>query len=214
MLDSRPEDEAAYRLLRASGEQLTCLHAAASRPGWNWFEPELAYDNARLPQALIRAGERLGDAAMVALGLSTLGWLVAVQTGPRGNFRPVGSNGFGRAYAPPLAFDQQPLEATATIDAAVTAFAASGDARWRKVARDAFGWFFGDNDAGVPIADLASGGCFDGLMASGVNRNQGAESILSLHLAASSMNTMGILGKLGGHHAPPATETQIVAATA
>ena len=214
VLDSRPEDEAAYRLLRASGEQLMCLHAAASRPGWNWFEPELAYDNARLPQALIRAGERLGEPAMISLGLSTLRWLVAVQTGPRGNFRPVGSNGFGRAYAPPLAFDQQPLEATATIDAAVTAFAASGDVRWRKVARDAFGWFFGDNDAGIPIADLAGGGCFDGLMASGVNRNQGAESILSLHLAASSMKAMGISGKLGGHHAPLATETQIVAATA
>ena len=214
VLDSRPGDEAAYRLLRASGEQLVRLHAAASRPGWNWFEPELAYDNARLPQALIRAGERLGDDAMVALGLSTLGWLVGVQTGPRGNFRPVGSNGFGRAYAPPLAFDQQPLEATATIDAAVTAFGASGDARWRTVARDAFGWFFGDNDAGVPIADLASGGCFDGLMASGINRNQGAESILSLHLAVAAMGNIGVSRNWSGHQAAPATDTDIVAATA
>jgi hypothetical protein len=213
ILDNRPGDEAGYRLLRASGEQLMRLHAAASRPGWNWFEPELAYDNARLPQALIRAGSRLGDSAMVTLGLSTLDWLVAVQTGPRGNFRPVGSNGFGRAYAPPLAFDQQPLEATATIDAALAAYDASGDARWRKAARGAFGWFFGDNDAGVMIADLASGGCFDGLMASGVNRNQGAESILSLHLAAAAMRTIGYSGKWGGHRSAPATEAQIVAAT-
>ena len=213
VLDSRPGDEAALRLLRASGEQLLRLHTAASRPGWNWFEPELAYDNARLPQALIRAGERLGDDAMITLGLSTLTWLVAVQTGPRGNFRPVGSNGFGRAYAPPLTFDQQPLEAAATIDAAAAAHTASGDARWRTVARDAFGWFFGDNDAGVPIADLASGGCFDGLMATGVNRNQGAESILSLHLAASSMKNMAPAGYWGGHRAAPATETEIVAAT-
>ena len=214
ILDSRPGDMAAYRLLSASGEQLVRLHAARSRPGWNWFEPELAYDNARLPQALISAGVRLGDDAMVALGLSTLRWLVAVQTGPRGNFRPVGSNGFGRAYAPPLAFDQQPLEATATIDAAVTAFGASGDARWRTVARDAFGWFFGDNDAGVPIADLASGGCFDGLMASGINRNQGAESILSLHLAVAAMGNIGVSRNWSGHQAAPATETDIVAATA
>lgn len=211
VLDSRPGDEAAYRLLSASGEQLMRLHAGASRPGWNWFEPELAYDNARLPQALIRAGQRLGDDQMVALGLSTLGWLVAVQTGPRGNFRPVGSNGFGRAYAPPLAFDQQPLEAAATIDAAVTAFEASNNMRWRKVARDAFGWFFGDNDAGVPIAEIASGGCFDGLMASGVNRNQGAESILSLHLAAASMKKLAGAGNGGGHRAVPATETEPVA---
>ena len=31
------------------------------------------------------------------------------------------------------------------------------------------------------------GSCFDGLMATGINRNQGAESILSLHLAALTM---------------------------
>ena len=96
----------------------------------------------------------------------------------------------------------------------MTAFGASGDARWRTVARDAFGWFFGDNDAGVPIADLASGGCFDGLMASGINRNQGAESILSLHLAVAAMGNIGVSRNWSGHQAAPATETDIVAATA
>ncbi len=112
---------------------------------------------------------------------------MACQTGPRGSFRPVGSNGFGRVYAAPLAYDQQPLEASATIDAAAAAYAVSADERWRTVARDAFGWYFGDNDRGVAIADASDGGCFDGLMATGVNRNQGAESILSLHLAAATM---------------------------
>lgn len=213
ILSSRKGDETALGLLSASGEQLLHLHGAASRPGWNWFEPELAYDNARLPQALIRAGERLGDERMLTLGLSTLGWLVAVQTGPRGNFRPVGSNGFGRAYAPPLAFDQQPLEAAATIEAANAAHAATGDGRWLNVARTAFGWFFGDNDAGAPLADLADGGCFDGLMANGVNRNQGAESILSLHMAAMSMAGARSKSEWGGQHVGRATETELVAAT-
>ena len=124
---------------------------------------------------------------MIGTGLATLDWLVSRQTGPRGCFRPVGSNGFGRAYAEPLAYDQQPLEAAATVDAAAAAFAVSGDERWRAVARDAFGWYFGDNDRGIALADPADGGCFDGLMATGVNRNQGAESILSLHLAAARM---------------------------
>ena len=109
------------------------------------------------------------------------------QTGPRGSFRPVGSNGFGRPYAAPLAYDQQPLEATATIDAAAAAYEVSGDERWAKVARDAYGWFFGDNDRGIPLADPVEGGCYDGLMATGINRNQGAESILALHLAAATM---------------------------
>ena len=129
----------------------------------------------------------LDKPVMVERGLSTLRWLIDHQTGPRGTFRPVGCNGFGRPYAPSLAFDQQPVEAACTIDACAAAFDATGHDEWRAHARHAFGWFFGDNDAGVPLASADDGSCFDGLMATGINRNQGAESILSLHLAALTM---------------------------
>jgi hypothetical protein len=43
------------------------------------------------------------------------------QTSPEGRFRAVGTESFGRPYAEPLPFDQQPLEAQATIDACVAA---------------------------------------------------------------------------------------------
>ena len=184
LLNRHPDDALAKSLLEASGEQLMATHRESSRHDWNWFEPELSYDNARLPEALIRSGMASDDTARIELGLSTLRWLIARQTGPRGTFRPVGSNGFGRAYAPPLAFDQQPVEAWATIDACAAAFSATGHDEWRTHARHSFGWFFGDNDAGIPLADANDGSCFDGLMATGINRNQGAESILALHLAA------------------------------
>ena len=187
LLQARPDHGLARWLLEQSAEQLMNLHIRYSREGWDWFEPELAYDNARLPEVLIRAGMVLDEPAMVDRGLATLNWLARQQTGPRGTFRPVGCHGFCRPYAPPLAFDQQPVEAAATIDAAATAYEASGHEEWRQVARDAFAWFFGDNDAGVPLADSRDGSCFDGLMATGINRNQGAESILSVHLAALTM---------------------------
>ena len=35
---------------------------AIATPDWRWFEDQLTYDNARLPQALIAAGHRLGNA--------------------------------------------------------------------------------------------------------------------------------------------------------
>ena len=194
-------------LLETSGRQLMKLHDESSRHDWNWFEPELAYDNARLPEALIRAGMALGDQAMVERGDSCLRWLIKRQTGPRGTFRPVGSNGFGRAYAPPLAFDQQPVEAAATIDACAAAFGATGNDEWRAHARHAFGWFFGDNDAGVPLADTKDGSCFDGLMATGINRNQGAESILALHLAALTMRNAFAASKRTGQPGRIAPET-------
>jgi hypothetical protein len=172
----------------------------------------LAYDNARLPELLIRAGMALDEPAMVECGLATLRWLVRHQTSPRGMFRPVGCHGFFRPYAAPLAFDQQPIEASATIDAAAAAFEASGATEWRTVADRAFAWFWGDNDAGIPLADARDGGCFDGLMATGINRNQGAESILSLHLAALTMREAFGGRKWAGQDGSSAADTGSFAA--
>jgi hypothetical protein len=38
-------------------------------------------------------------------------------------------------------------------------------------------WFLGHNDLNMPLYDPKTGGCRDGLMADGINQNQGAESI-------------------------------------
>ncbi len=208
-----PDHELANRLVRHSAEQLMRLHEQDSCDGWDWFEPALAYDNARLPEALILAGKALGEPQMIERGLSTLAWLVQQQTSPRGAFRPVGCKSFGRPYAPPLAFDQQPLEATATIDAAAAAFRVTGDEHWRAVAQQAFAWFFGDNDAGMPLADASDGSCFDGLMATGINRNQGAESILALHLAAQTMREAFGASKQAGQLRASTAEARSFAAT-
>ncbi|MGJ3628026.1 hypothetical protein AB5I41_15455 [Sphingomonas sp. MMS24-JH45] len=55
----------------------------------------LAYDNARLPEALLRAGLALSD-DLIACGLQTLDWIMSKQTAPQGHFRAVGSSSFGR----------------------------------------------------------------------------------------------------------------------
>jgi len=213
LLEAFPNHEIAHQLIRQSAEQLMRLHGQYARDDWDWFEPSLAYDNARLPETLIRAGRALGEPEMLDRGFSTLGWLVSQQRSPRGAFRPVGCKSFGRTYAPPLAFDQQPIEATATIDAAAAAYRASSEDKWRHVAQSAFAWFFGDNDAGVPLADASDGSCFDGLMATGINRNQGAESILALHLAAQTMREAFGVSKQAGQLRVSASETRSFAAT-
>lgn len=213
LLQSRPDHDLARWLVEQSAEQLINFHYRYAREGWDWFEPELAYDNARLPEVLIRSGMLLGEQSMVDRGFATLRWLSRQQTGPRGTFRPVGCHGFCRPYAPPLAFDQQPIEAAATIDAAAAAYEASGREEWRQVARDAFAWFFGDNDAGVPLADSRDGSCFDGLMATGINRNQGAESILSVHLAALTMRESFSGVKRAGQERETTSEARTFAAS-
>lgn len=183
MLEAKPGHRLSLEILQKFPDIHLALLDKARRPEWQWFEIVLAYDNARLPQALIRAGQALGRQDLIDCALSTLDWIVAKQTSPEGRFRAVGSESFGRPYAEPLQFDQQPLEAQATVDACAAAFDATGDRRWHDEAQRAYGWFLGANDLDLPLASVADGGCFDGLMPTGLNRNQGAESILALQLA-------------------------------
>jgi len=183
MLEARPGHDLALSILKRFPDDHLALLDEARRPEWQWFEIVLAYDNARLPQALIAAGKAIGRDELVETGLATLDWIVGKQTSPEGRFRAVGAESFGRPYADPLPFDQQPLEAQATVDACITAWQATGDRRWVAEAEKAYHWFLGANDLELPLASGPDGGCFDGLMPTGLNRNQGAESILALQLA-------------------------------
>src|SRR5690606_4780681 len=118
------------------------------------------------------------------------------QQSPAGHFRPVGTESFGKPFAPPAAFDQQPLEATATIDACLSAFRADGDARWGEAAEQALGWFDGENDLGVALASEDGTLCHDGLTPHGLNLNLGAESVLALQMARQAMGQLDL--ELGG----------------
>jgi glycosyltransferase involved in cell wall biosynthesis len=191
MIEARPGHRVACQILERFADELLALLAEQRRPEWRWFEIVLAYDNARLPEALIRAGRALGRDDLLRCGLDTLDWIVAKQTSPEGRFRAVGTESFGRPLADPLPFDQQPLEAQATIDACAAAFDATGDRRWLTEAERAYGWYLGQNDLDLPLASADDGGCFDGLMPTGLNRNQGAESILALQMASCTISALG-----------------------
>ncbi|WP_026783042.1 glycosyltransferase [Pleomorphomonas koreensis] len=184
-----PGHRPARTLLDVFSTQLHDLLREQRRPDWLWFEPVLAYDNARLPEALIRAGRHLGRPEMVADGLAALGWLAGMQTGDGGHFRPVGTESFGRLYSRPLPFDQQPVDAWAMIDACLAAFEADGDTEWRRHAEAALDWYLGRNDLGLRLA-TADGGCYDGLQVDRVNLNQGAESILAFQFSVSAMRRL------------------------
>ncbi|MBB4632913.1 glycosyltransferase [Sphingosinicella soli] len=187
VLEAVPDHTAARTIAEGSGARLLRILDAARRPDWTWIENVLAYDNARLPEALLVAGRFLKNTAFIETGLAMLRWIVEQQTAPAGHFRAVGSESFGRSYKRPLPFDQQPLEAHATLEACIAAFDVTGDRFWLDAGRSCYQWFLGHNDLGTPLATRADGGCFDGLTPVGVNRNQGAESLLALQLSSCAM---------------------------
>lgn len=154
---------------------------------WPWCEDGLTYDNARIPQALIASGRALGDEELVHAGVSALQWLAKIQTSDNGNFSPVGSNGFFRRGESRAQFDQQPLEACASVSACLDAWHATGDERWAREMWHVFSWYLGENDVNTPLYDPITGGCRDGLHTDRANENQGAESTLSFLLALVDM---------------------------
>ena len=108
-----------------------------------------------------------------------------VQTAPNGVFRPVGNRGWypQSRLGHPAQFDQQPIEAHATVSACLAAWQVTQQDSWFHLAENTFQWFLGSNDLDVPLYDPSNGGCCDGLQEHGVNENQGAESLLAYHLS-------------------------------
>lgn len=167
--------------------RLVELHGNVAGPDWDWFEEILTYDNARLPHALILTGRFTERPDILDLGLHTLRWLLEIQTSPSGAFTPIGSNGFYERGRVRARFDQQPIEACATVSACQEAHRITGDDFWRRKAQRVFEWFLGRNDLGLSLYDPDTGGCRDGLHPDRVNENQGAESTLSFQLALAEM---------------------------
>jgi glycosyltransferase involved in cell wall biosynthesis len=190
----RPDDDFAAQLRLRLASRLIVLLRQVETPDWIWFEEGLSYDNARLCEALIRCGRSTGVAGYVVEGLRTLKWLIARQTSSAGLFRPMGTSGFRDVRLPPRAFDQQPVEAAATIAACLVASRTTGEQRWQVEAARAFEWFSGGNDLDQPLVDVATGSCKDGLHPDRVNENCGGESVVSYLLGLADMEQFERVG--------------------
>ncbi len=191
---SQVRDELAGRLLK--------LYQQNRTDEWRWFENELSYCNAVLPQALLVCGESIPNSDMTDAGLESLNWFADLQRSREGHFVPIGSNGFYQKGGERARFDQQPVETQTMVSACLEAFRITKDKRWNKEARRAFDWFLGRNDLNLSVYDPTTGGCRDGLHSDRLNENQGAEStlaflqsLLELRLAEQTHLTMETLLK-------------------
>ncbi len=170
--------------LRYLADEILASYEATATRDWRWFEDRMTYDNARLPEALIRAGQSLKEPRYGEVGLAALGFYESV-TIENGIHVPIGNDGWYHRGDRRARYSQQPLEASALVDAELAAFDLTGDGGHVATAELALEWYYGKNSRGVTMAN--GGGCYDGLAEDSVNTNMGAESTLALLSAAYAM---------------------------
>ncbi|MDY6788102.1 MAG: glycosyltransferase family 4 protein [candidate division WOR-3 bacterium] len=147
---------------------------------WKWCEDMVAYENARIPQALYAYGGFFNDKDVFALADRTFRWLIEIQFDKHHNrFSIIGNENWMTRSGIRSQFDQQPVEIAAIIDAAYEGFKYTGDAFFEDIIEKSIDWYLGNNDSGEYVYDFKTGGARDGIHALGLNLNEGAESTLS-----------------------------------
>jgi len=193
-------DRSVEELQHALADRLRGLFHRTSSSDWPWFEDRLTYCNARLAQAMLVTGDRLGDEEAISIGARSLAWLESQQRSDEGDFVPIGCNGFYVRGQGKATFDQQPVEACAMVSAYLDARRITGEPRWGHDARRIFDWFLGHNQLQQPLYDPATGGCRDGLHPDRVNENQGAEATLSFLLSLCELRSADRIGDVRRLH--------------
>ena len=178
-------------------DALADKYQACSDSEWRWFEDQMTYCNARLPQALFVAARLFPDTPRYRrIARESLDFLLEKTRNPQGSYNPVGNlrlteaGWFTRHDPCPPTFDQQPVDAGALVECCAEAYRVTGEPRYKQAAQDAFQWYLGKNAHGLPVFDAETGGVYDALNPHGLNSNQGAESVLSVHLAYQALQTM------------------------
>jgi hypothetical protein len=200
-------DRAVVHAGRNLAERLFTLYCAHKGKDWFWFEDSVTYNNATLSHALLLASLWLHRTDMAEAALESLLWLAELQTNEKGDFAPIGNDGFYRRGSTKPRFDQQPIEAGAMVSACLAAHHITNKRSWLYEAQRAFNWFMGQNDLGLALYNPDTGGCYDGLHPDRVNQNQGAESTLSFLMALLEMRYIKHLSmsKVDAEHDLPAS---------
>ena len=173
-----PNIEGLEEVARSAAERLADCYRRSQRSDWFWFEAQMTYANAVLPHALFDASERWPNEEFLSIAEAPFGFL-NLTTSADEIFCPVGNETWYPRGEQKSDFDQQPLEASTMVAAALAGFQQTGDEKYLESALRAKQWFTGQNSIEQSLVDVEAGACCDGLQQSELNMNQGAESTLA-----------------------------------
>jgi hypothetical protein len=181
-LKAHPQDQNASLNIEVFVRQLIEHYEDESSNEWNWFEPYLTYINGRLPHALFLAYDSTKNDKCLKVAKDSLDFLLKVQM-VEDRFLPIGNRGWYSRGGQRATYDQQSIEASCMVEAALVAYRTTGDEKYQKAAYTIFEWFLGKNSKNFVVYNVETGGCHDGITPNGLNLNEGAEATISYLLA-------------------------------
>ncbi|AKM82383.1 TPA: hypothetical protein DD449_04800 [Candidatus Berkelbacteria bacterium] len=158
-----------------------------SNKSWQWFEDELTWANAIVILSLCKAYKLTKNSIYLSTALKSLKFLEKHSI-VSGYPAPIGQKKWYKRNKCRSLFDQQPIEVADMVMLYNELFYITGEKKYKDKAFFWFGWYFGNNMNNVLIFDPITKGVCDGLSKNGVNKNQGAESIVTYLMAYSSFN--------------------------
>lgn len=172
-------------------DSLVAMYKKYADEKWHWFEPNITYDNFRIPQALFAAYLITKNEQYRDIAKETIEFLILTNYNRGLNcFDFIGQNGWYVKGKEKAVYDQQPLEAAAAIDAFLFAYRVTKQKRYITLALVSFEWFIGKNRNKVSLLDERTGGVYDGLTPRGINQNEGAESLVCFLIAQFNLKEM------------------------
>jgi glycosyltransferase involved in cell wall biosynthesis len=173
-----PTDEGMIQELVRLTQPLIDAYENHQSEDWQWFENEMTYDNAILPLALLHSCEITGNEKAKQIGLKTMAFLDKL-TLSNGYLSPVGNDGWYHRGGKFPVYDQQAIETMAMVLMHFQAYQIFRKPQYIEKMFLSYKWFLGENTLRAPLYDHETKGCCDGLLPTGINRNQGAESTLA-----------------------------------
>jgi|SRR3989344_3046070 len=163
-------------------DKLVVIYQKNTKSDWRWFENYLSYANAALPYALAEAGRVLNKQSYITVAEEAMVWLDLVSR-IDGKPAPIGQAGWYFKGGVKAEYDQQPLDASDMVLAFALLYQATKNIIYLNKSLEWMDWYRGNNSQGVAVFNDVTNGVYDAVTPGGVNKNQGAESIVTYLLA-------------------------------
>jgi glycosyltransferase involved in cell wall biosynthesis len=172
-------------LLHQLAGRMAKMFTHESTANWHWFESYLTYANSILPEAMLCAWMVTGKEEYKDISKTAFDFLLS-KIFTKGNINVISNKTWLRRNEELLVKTvggEQPIDVAYTIIALAKFYKVFREEDYKQKMETAFSWFIGGNHLHQIVYNPCTGGCYDGVEATSVNLNQGAESTVSYLMA-------------------------------